>query len=30
MEHPWGKGIEDCTTKVPGVKNDPTLGDHNL
>jgi len=30
MEHSWGKGIEVCTNEVPGVKNDPTLGDHNL
>jgi len=30
IEHPWGKGIELCTSKVPGVKNDSTLGDHNL
>jgi len=30
MEHSWCKGIEVCTNEVPGVKNDPTLGDHNL
>jgi len=30
MGHPWGKGIEVRTNKVPGVKNDPTLGDNNL
>jgi len=30
MEHPLGQGIEVCTNVVPGVKNDPTLGDHNL
>jgi len=30
MEHPWGKRIEVCTNEVPGVKNDPALGDHNL
>jgi len=26
MEHSWGKGIEGCTNKVPGVQNDLTLG----